>query len=282
MYSARFTNSKGQSFFFGYQYGNIFDIDGLTGHEIDVALSQGFNQIGETIENLSIKSRELEIKGRILGEATQAKNKMLSVFAPFESGQLVFEEKYYIDCVVRFTPLITPEKRDPRFELVVTAPYPFWQKINAESYIVGGFKPMFSFPVNYTEPHIFGVPTTEAFINCINNGEVEAYFKLEFRGKGEVVNPGIINIRTQEFLKLNTTLYLDEKITIYRENGKLLVEKESGGVTEDAFSVLDEESELLFMHVGDNILRATADENDSLLVTTITFKEAVVGVYEGI
>lgn len=282
MYQARFENSKGQVFFFGYNHGNIFDIEGLTGQDLNVAMSQGFNQIGETVENISVGSKLLEIKGRLLGEATQEKRNMLAVFAPFESGRLIFEDKYFIECSVKYAPIITVEKEDPKFELVLVAPYPFWKKLQVENHVVGGWKPMFSFPVNYGEPHIFGIEAAGAFINAYNSGEVDVFYRLEFYAKGEVKNPEVINVKTQEYIKLNTTLYNGDKVFIYRKNSRLIVEKEIAGITEDAFSTLDEDSNLLEMHVGDNILKATAEKNDNLLVTTITFNIAAVGVYEGI
>ena len=282
MYYAKFQNSKGETFNFGYRHGNIFDIDGLTGHDVSVALSQGFNQIGETVEGLSIKSKELEIRGFLLNDATASKEKMLAVFAPRESGRLVFEDKYYLDCVVYKSPVIGVQKRDPEFELVLTAPYPYWQTISASNYVVGDYIPAFRFPVNYAQPHTFGVKSASAFINCINSGEVEAYYKLTFSTKTTTVNPGIINVQTQEFLKLNVTVNQGERYTVFRNGGRLMVEKESGGVKEDAFTLLDEDSDLLYIHVGDNVIRASADEGEDQLITTITFNPAVVGVYEGI
>lgn len=282
MYNAKFENSRGQTFYFGYQHGNLFDIEGLTGQDLNVATSQGFNQIGETVENIAIGSKNFEITGRLLGDATQSKKQMLAVFAPFESGRLVFEDKYYIDCTVKYTPIITPQKEDPRFELVLVAPYPYWQKVAAESVKVGGWKPMFSFPVNYAEPHIFAIEGEGGFVNAYNGGQVDAYFKVEFYARGEVKNPEIINVKTQEFLRLNTTLQNEEKIIVYRKGGKLFVEKESNGRTENVFSVLDEDSDLFLMRVGDNIIKATAAKNSNLLTTTIGYNAAVVGVYEGI
>ena len=282
MYTAKFENSNGKIFYFGYKYGNIFDIDGLTGLDVSVSMSQGFNQVGETVENLSIGSNMLEITGRLLGEATESKRKMLSVFAPFQSGRLTFENKYFVDCVVKKTPLITVETKDPKFELVLTAPYPYWQKVTLNSFAVGDYAPAFSFPVNYATPHIFGIKNPSAFINCVNGGEVEAYYKLEFRSKTTTVNPQIINVETQEFLKLNTTVTSDDKFTVYRLGGRLIVEKETSGVITDAFSVLDEDSDLMYMHVGNNLIKADADSGADQLITTITFNDAVVGVYEGI
>lgn len=282
MYCAKFINSKGDTFNFGYRHGNIFDIDGLTGHDMNIAFSQGFNQIGETVEGISIGSHIFEISGKLLGEATKQKKKMLSVFAPFESGKLIFEDNYFLDCVVYKTPVIAVQKESPRFELVLTAPYPFWQKMTSENYIVGNYSRKFSFPVNYSEPHIFGIRNPSAFINAYNDGQVDAYYRLEFQTQATTVNPSIINANTQEFLKLNVTLNQGEKYVIDRKGGRLIVEKYVDGMVVDAFSLLDEDSDLLFMHVGDNIIRAVADEGEDQLITTIIFNSAVVGVYEGI
>lgn len=282
MYYAKFINSKGDTFNFGYRHGNIFDIDGLTGHDMNIAFSQGFNQIGETVEGVSIGGHIFEIKGRILGEATAQKRKMLSVFAPFESGKLIFEDKYFLECVVYKTPIIAVQKESPRFELVLTAPYPFWQKMTSENFIVGNYLPKFKFPVNYSEPHIFGIKDNSAFINVYNDGQIDAYYRLEFQTQSKTVNPSIINVNTQEFLKLNTTINQGEKFTVYRNGGRLLVEKESNGIVTDAFSVLDEDSDLMSIRVGDNIIRNSADEGEDQLITTIIFNSAVVGVYEGI
>lgn len=282
MYYAKFINSKGKTFNFGYRYGNIFDIDGLTGHDMDVAYSQGFNQIGETVENVSVGSHLFEIKGKLLGIPTEQKKKLLSVFAPFESGRLIFEDKYFLECVVSKTPIITVDRVSPRFELVLSAPYPFWRKVTADSFAVGSYAPAFSFPVNYSEAHTFGIENPSAFINVYNDGQIDAYYDLEFKTKTTSVNPSIINVNTQEFLKLNTTINQNEKLMVRRNGGRLVVEKESDGIVTDAFSLLDEDSDLLFIHIGDNIIRASADEGEDQLITSIKFNSAVVGVYEGI
>lgn len=282
MYYAKFINSKGDIFDFGYRYGNIFDIDGLTGHDMNIAFSQGFNQIGETVENVSVGSHIFEIKGRLLDKATAQKKKMLSVFAPFESGKLIFEDKYFLECVVYKTPIITVQKKSPEFEMVLSAPYPFWQKMTVDNLIIGSYEPAFSFPVNYEEQHIFGIKNPSAFTNVYNDGQIDTYYRLEFRTQTTTVNPSIMNVNTQEFLKLNTTIHQGEKFVVYRNSGRLLVEKESDGIITDVFSLLDEDSDLLFMHVGDNIIRASADEGEDQLITTIIFNSTVAGVYEGI
>lgn len=283
MYKARFTNSKGRTFLFGYENGNIFDISGLTGHEVDIAFSQGFNQIGETAENLSVKSRDFEITGRLLGEAAQSKKNMLSVFAPMENGRLFFEDKYYIDCVVKYSPIITVETRDPRFELVLSAPYPYWQNVKTESFVLGGYDPDFFFPKTYRndELYYFGRARLEGNTNIFNSGEVDVFFKLEIESASITKNPIITNVGTGEFLKLNATVNAGEKYSIYQSVGGLFVDKETNGAVEDAFAVLDEDSNLFTLHAGDNVFEISAESGKDGLIVSATFSSAVVGVYEG-
>ena len=54
MYEARFETEDGRSFRFGYPYGSVFSIDPLS--ELDVALStsQGFQQVGVTVESADV------------------------------------------------------------------------------------------------------------------------------------------------------------------------------------------------------------------------------------
>lgn len=282
MYNARYVSESGKIFRFGYEYGSLFDIEDLTGLDVDVSYSQGFGQIGETVENQSVGSNRMKISGKLLNPAPDVKRQMLSVFAPMTGGRLYFNERYYIDCVVKKTPFITVGQKSPEFLIELTAPYPFWLSTKKSTFTLGDYTPAFSFPVNYAEPHVFGIKNPSAFANCVNNGMVPTNFKLEFRTQTTTQNPQIIHVLSQRFLKLNTEIAQGETYTVYREGNRLKVEKTANGVTTDAFSVLDEDSSLFDMEVGDNVIRAAADDGEDQLVTVITFNEATVGVYEGL
>ncbi len=93
-----------------------------------------------------------------------------------------------------------------------------------------------------------------------------------------MTNYGILNAATGEKLSLTDTLAIGETVNVYRDNGRLKVEKESGGVTTDIFSRLDEDSTLFSLAVGDNIIKMTADSGVDNLTAYVTLNPAFVGV----
>ena len=89
-------------------------------------------------------------------------------------------------------------------------------------------------------------------------------------------------VKANRYLNVATgTIGSGEVYTLYRENGRLYVEKSSGGVTSDAFGMLDYTSDLYTLHAGVNRLRVQADSGASMLVVSVNVKTAVAGVYDG-
>ena len=280
MYNAKFVSSNGKTFNFGYESGNIFDISGLTGFNVAIATSQGFSQIGETVENQSVGSQIFNITGKLFKNVVELKNKMLSTFVPFTSGRLYFNERFFIDCFVQKTPTIQIGNKIPKFTLQLFAPYPFWQSVSKNSFVFGGYTPAFSFPVNYAQPHKFGIKSDSMFLNCYNGGTVEANYTLKIRTSTYLKNPSIINAQSQEFLALQGEINAGEELTVYKVENRLRVELLVNGVIVDVFSWLDEDSTLFSIHVGDNIIRATAEEGEENMIASISFNDTVVSVYE--
>lgn len=282
MYEARFLNTlTGRSFRFGYPYGTVFDISPLGGVTIDISTSQGFQQIGETVENRSVGGTPRQIKGVILGDANQAKHDMQQVFSPMATGKLFFNEKYYCDCVVKTTPSFGVKTKNAPFVIELYCGVSYWYDVNEHAYIVGGYTPAFRFPVNYATPHRFGVRNPSAFVNCYNGGVCNLPYTATFTALADVENYGIVNAVTLQELKINDTLHTGERTVVRRENGRLLVEKTVDGVTTDIFSALDEDSDLMVMAQGDNPIKATADSGAENLVVSVAFSDAFAGVYDG-
>ena len=145
---------------------------------------------------------------------------------------------------------------------------------------LGGYTPSFRFPVNYSEPHIFGVKNPTAFINCKNEGVAKAPYRVRFYAEAKVVNYGIVNAYTFEYLKILDTLEIGEEVNVYRDNGVLRVEKTIGNTTTSIFSKLDEDSTLLYMPIGENPINATADSGLDSLITLISFNNSFSEVHE--
>ena len=277
MYSARFVTEAGRIFDFGYQSGTIFDISDLSGVGATISTSQGFNQVGETVEGYFVGSVTRQISGKFLQSVNDKKRMMLQVFTIGTSGKLYFNEKFYANCTVKTTPAFGHGDKVRNFALELLFPYPYWLSSDGRVYITGEYIPTFRFPVNYAEPHRFGIKKPSAFTNCFNDGVVAVDFRAEFTSLAAVSNYGIVNAVTLEELKFNDTLTLGERLVCWRENGRLKVTKNG----EDAFSLLDDTSELFQMYVGENPIKPIAETGEDDLVVSISFSDTYSGVFDG-
>ena len=88
MYSAIFEADNGQKYIFGKDGETVFDMDLGNGVTVDVGTSQGFSQVGETVESMTVGGRTITVRGTIFGNVQSRKKMMRKVFAPFTWGKL--------------------------------------------------------------------------------------------------------------------------------------------------------------------------------------------------
>lgn len=281
MYNVKFIKDNGEVFLLGKNNNIVFDIDGLSGINVELGISQGFSQVGESVDSQAVKGQYLTVKGVIFKDIANTKNKLKKAFAAFSSGKLIFEDKYYIYVYVKESPAISPVKKNGAFIFKMYAPFPFFKAVAESTFYIGGIQPMFSFPVNYETPHLFGVKSAARYVNIINNGDLKTAFKLELTTEGTSSNIVVTNLQNFQFLKINGILNVGEKISIYRdEKNQLKAELITLYETEDIISRIDEESTLFELNVGDNLLLATDDEGGENLTAQLTFNAVTGGVYE--
>ena len=281
MYNVIFKSDNGQKYVFGKDGETAFDMDLGNGISVDVGTSQGFSQVGETVESMTVGGRTITVHGAVFGNVQSRKKMMRKVFAPFVWGKLVFDGNYYIRVCVKDTPTFSPVKDDGRFTMLLYAPFPFFYSVDDAHYNIGGTLPMFSFPVNYATPHKFGERGTEKYTNVYNNGDIAVPFNVYMETSGTSVNPSIINLDTQEYLKLNGTLSVGDVANIYRDSNNILrVELSTDGKVLDILSWVDDGSSLFQLNPGDNIIAFDDDGGGSSLTVKFTFSPAMVAVYE--
>ena len=281
MYSVVFESDSGEKYIFGRSGNTVFDMDFGNGVPVNIGTSQGFSQIGETIQSRTVSGRTIKVNGVVYGNVPERKRSMRKIIAPFSSGKLIFEEEYYTRVYVKNAPTFSPVKNDGRFSMQFFAPFPFFYNVNVESSEIGATKPAFSFPVNYSTPHIFGEKSNTRYKNIVNSGDVKVAFRLHLQTSGSSKNIIIANLTTFQTLKINGTLTAGEYINIYRDDDNVLrAELTSGGVTHDIISWIDESSDLFELNVGDNWISANDDEGGENLTARIIFNTAVVALYE--
>ena len=94
-----------------------------------------------------------------------------------------------------------------------------------------------------------------------------------------MVDPAIRNSTTGEHIGFDTTLNKGDVLEIYRTTtDRLAVKLISGGVETNAFALLDEDSDLMELHPGDNVLTADAASGREGLQASISFYPLAVGI----
>lgn len=281
MYSVIFESDNGKKYVFGQNGSTVFDMDFGNGMTVNLGTSQGFGQVGETVENQSVSGRPISVKGVVYGNVPERKRTMRNVMAPFTSGRLVFDNTYFTRVYVKSAPTFSPAKNDGRFTMQFYAPFPFFYSVEEQNVYIGAVVPQFRFPVNYSTPHRFGSKAAARYTTVVNSGDVKVPFEVHLQSSGTCTNITISNLNTFQFLKLNGTLNAGDTIRIYRDNSNILrAELTADGVVSDIISWIDEDSTLFELEVGDNLISANDDEGGASLTAHFVYRNAVGALYE--
>lgn len=281
MYSVVFESDKGESYVFGKEGNTVFDMDLGNGVSVNIGTSQGFSQIGETVQSTTVSGRTIPVKGVVYGNVQERKQTMRRIIAPFATGKLIFENQYYARVRVKDAPTFSSVRNDGRFTMQFYAPFPFFFEKNSKLYELGTIIPAFSFPVNYAESHTFGQRSSIRYKNIINDGDVNVPLNIYLQALGTVNNVVISNLDTFQNFKINGIINIGESVNIYRDNENVLrAELTSNGVVSDILSRIDESSDLFELNVGDNLIAVNDDNGGSNVLTRIEFSPAVVALYE--
>lgn len=281
MFEAIFENDNGSKFTFGINGSNFFGMN--IGDAVDITLgtSQGFSQIGETVETMSAGGRVIDVTGKLFGNIVERKNALRNVCTPFATGQLVFQGTHYIRVYVKSPPSFSAVKNNGLFKMQFYAPFPYFSTFGEIHNLIGGIIAAFRLPINYSKPHRFGTRSSDRYTNIVNSGDIRVPFKLVMRSEGISTNPTVSNLQTFGFLRINGTLNSGEYITVYRDNSNVLrAELTQGNVVTDVIDWLDDESSLFELEPGDNLISASDDQGGVSLIISFSFNPAQAVLYE--
>lgn len=232
------------------------------------------NQMGVTISGTSLETRPISIEGWVVAlnsvQMGVLKKKLNSFVNPQDAIDL-----FYKDYVIRFLPDETvkyavdeSENNDAfcKFMITGTCPNPLFTNANENFSIFAATIPKFHFPLSISaespeKGFVFGNRTDSLISNIYNEGSVVSGMRIVFKAKGEVVNPKLINVNTQERFVLNKTLVVDEEIEVNTNVGEKSVKGKIGNSNYDNYYMYkDIDSSWLQLEMGDNLFRYDADE----------------------
>lgn len=239
------------------------------------------NQIGVYRYNTTLETRQIAITGWVAGSdlaiLSEQKKKLNSFVNPQHDIE-VWTGEYKLtfnpSSSVKYS---TSYKENNevmcKFLIQGTCSDPMFRLIKDREVSVAYTERKFHFPLII--PREYGImmgirqPSLIAYIE--NTGSIETGYILEFKATGEVVNPSIIDIGTQQFIRINKTIQAGEVIRVDTRMGERKVTNISNGVETNFFQYRDFDSSWLSLAVGENYLRYNADEGVQSLEVNIIF-----------
>lgn len=260
-----YTNASGGSATIGYNDEYVLlEYEGLTAAEVVPTMTQGYRQLGYTLDNIGWGTRVITIRfltaNNDMAAVYTTRRNLQTVFNPTQKGTLIYENdvlKVAIDVFIS-TPLSITERlgRIQEYEIELTATYPFFRDVDETAIILQGYTGGLSFPllINNTT---FADAGSSIIVNY--NGDVNGAIRAEFQD--ECINPTLNNLTTGEYIRVNTELENGDLLTITTGYGDKNVKHYVASTerTDDAFHLIDLGSSFFQLPQGRTKLTFTAD-----------------------
>lgn len=294
-----FTNENGSMIEFSVNsvfHCNISkDVSGLSDVENEIYSTSGINQAGATYLGYHIASRDIEIVGHIneLDKAIvrEYRHQLNHALNPTYSAVLVYQHDSFtrqIKCKVNSAPHFDADGIFLRFTINLLCLNPFWTD-ESETYTqiatwIGGmiFDSVDGLQLTNSEDDPqweVGYRLPNLITNIENTGDATTGLTITFAAQGAVSNPGLIDVKTQEYIQVNMDMLAGEEITIKTGYGeKSVTFKNQRGEESDIFRYLDIQSTYLQLAIGDNPYRYYAASGEDNLNVTIKHSNLYLGV----
>ena len=256
------------------------NIEGLGDVDVNVQMQKAPYQDGEIYIDSLLAARPIRLEVSIVGQNVDELRRYLSkVTNPKISGVLRYEDDSVIceiECIAEHVPQYSTRNKNQQVAVIdLLAPDPYWRSPEVMTEPLAAFLPRFRFPFRF--PVVFGERGSQATL--YNDGDVPCPIEIEFNGPAQL--PIIRNVTTGEFIRVEKSLNVGEKLIINTSHGrerKVIVDKGNGEI-ENAFHYIDIwESTLFQLAVGENVIEYDAIASGSQAVVRISFKKLYVGV----
>jgi len=235
------------------------------------------NQIGVHVIGTTLEARNVKIIGWVTGVTEDQLRKRKAVLNKMINPQQAIDistEDYVLRILPESSILYSVNYAENneivcKFQIDGFCPDPLFKNLIETKTTVAGTLPKFRFPLIIPETTgiIMGLKQTSLIVNILNKGAVDVGMRIVFRAIGTVTNPILIDIKSQQFFKLNKVMVAGEVIEVVTILGEKRIIGTISGEEFNYFKYRDFDSSWLKLVVGDNLLRYDAETNlDSLEV----------------
>jgi hypothetical protein len=283
-----FRNSRGRSLEFKNSRPFILTkIEGTGCPQTTILTSKTPNQDGKTHHGTTIEERILTIEGAIFADNVadmyKKRQELCSIFNPKLKGTLTYtndNSTHEIECTIDSSPTFKESLSNiQHFLIQLFCPNPFWTDELETKKEIAVWMGDFSFPLELIEDGIeMGHRESSFIVNINNSGDVETGMRIELVALATVVNPFILNVDTQEYIKIKRTLVVGDRLVINTHFANINVELIKDNITSNVLNYIDLNSTFLQLEIGDNLLRYDADSGSDNLEVSIYYNPLVLGV----
>lgn len=264
--------------------------------EIDLGTVEGnhhsykyVNQVGVYIDSTSLEERAVSIPGWVIGEDLADMKDNMTVLNRLVNPQHELELTLFDQYVLRFKPdysikYATPYEENNevlcQFLIQGTCADPMFSTKNGILTQIALVLPKFHFPLIIPKDRgiILGLRQPNLLATIVNDGDIDTGMVIEFSCNTTVVNPSLLHVETQEFIKINKTITPGETITVSTVSGNKYVKGYHDGQTENYFKYWDWDSTWLQMYRGVNVLKYDADSGVEGLAVSVSFTPKLLEV----
>ena len=228
------------------------------------------NQVGVYVTGTTLESRTINIIGWVVADSqadmTRRKNFLNRFVNPLQQLRLHYEE-YQIDglptkTISYGTDISTNNEVLCKFMISLFCPDPLFHTENGTNVLIADWLPKFHFPLIIPKDKgiIMGLRSPASIATLNNDGSMPCGFVVTFEASGTVKNPYILNILTQEKIRLVETMEAGETLRVSTVPNNKTVKKISDGVETNAFNLLDLSSTFFSLPAGETYIRYGAEE----------------------
>ena len=288
-----YTNERGESIELStesvYHCNVSKDVEGIAGVTNVVYSTNSMGQHGDTYVGQRIEARDIDILGHIntrdKQQAYELRRRLLKIFNPELSGTLAYEYggfKRVIGCRIHGEPKIERKSVLIEFNIPLDCLNPFWREEDEQREDIASWVAAWHFPCVIEKDNkksmIFGYRAESVIVDCFNEGDVSTSMRVRFTALGTVVNPIILNVDTEEFIKLNVTMLTGDVIEVNTKYGNKGATLTRNGEKTDYFRYIDVDSTFMQLAIGDNNFRYDADSGVNSMEVSIFYNKEYLGV----
>lgn len=240
------------------------------------------NQVGVYIDSTTLGDRTVSISGWVIGDTYEElllnKKVLNHLVNPMHSIDVIYKDRYKLtfkpDYSVQYS--VSYEENNEvlcKFLIQGTCPDPTFTTKERQTALVSSIVPKFHFPLVIPKDKgiIMGLRKQSLVATLNNEGDINTGLLITISCTGEVTNPTIQNLSTQEFIKINKELTTGEQIIISTSSGEKYIKGILKGVESNYFKYMDFDSSWIQLKVGENTLKYTAEEGANNLEVLISF-----------